>query len=323
MRKNGFTIVELLIVIVIIAILAAITVVAYNGIAAMAVQASLKADLNKGAKVIETTKINTGVDKYAADASGLSLKASEGNAYQYTYSHSNNTYCLTATTPKSDTGFHIDNTGVLSPNTCPGHSSKGLNDPLVKPAWTAAQVNTLLTTPVSTTIAGKPFAVSASLSAGSSTSTHIDGNNSFGYTIDGVANATTPTPDAQLASDRTLTVQTTFTANSFQSLNLYVSDAENTSFTVTARNASSTVLPVADWSVTSQEYNGTKPASHSNPYTKNATNIQFSGILGQDDDVTVVSLDPETLKTATSVSVVFQTTSSTDWFQWAFMGRAK
>ena len=51
MNKQGFTIVELLIVIVVIAILAAITIVSYNGITNSANDSSVKSDLrNIGAK---------------------------------------------------------------------------------------------------------------------------------------------------------------------------------------------------------------------------------------------------------------------------------
>lgn len=50
---KGFTIVELLIVIVIIGILAAITIVSYNGIQSRARETSLKSDLTNIAKQIE------------------------------------------------------------------------------------------------------------------------------------------------------------------------------------------------------------------------------------------------------------------------------
>src|SRR5690242_13852381 len=52
-RTGGFTIVELLIVIVVIAILAAITVVAYNGIQNRTNDAAIQSDLNVMAKKME------------------------------------------------------------------------------------------------------------------------------------------------------------------------------------------------------------------------------------------------------------------------------
>ena len=51
-RPDGFTIVELLIVIVVIAILAAITIVAFNGIQDRARNSSIQTDLTNFAKKI-------------------------------------------------------------------------------------------------------------------------------------------------------------------------------------------------------------------------------------------------------------------------------
>ena len=59
--KSGFTIVELLIVIVVIAILAAITVVAYNGIQNRANDAALQNDLKNIAKQMEFYKVDNGI----------------------------------------------------------------------------------------------------------------------------------------------------------------------------------------------------------------------------------------------------------------------
>lgn len=59
-NQTGFTIVELLIVIVIIGILAAITIVAYNGIQARSNNARRMSDIQSVAKVIEMYKAQNG-----------------------------------------------------------------------------------------------------------------------------------------------------------------------------------------------------------------------------------------------------------------------
>lgn len=56
----GFTIVELLIVIVVIAILAAMTIVAYNGIQARAYDSSVRSDLSQIGRKVELYKIDNG-----------------------------------------------------------------------------------------------------------------------------------------------------------------------------------------------------------------------------------------------------------------------
>ena len=73
--RSGFTIVELLIVIVVIAILAAITIVAYNGIQARANDSRRANEIAGIKKALELYKIDNGVYPPAcgADDSGCSL----------------------------------------------------------------------------------------------------------------------------------------------------------------------------------------------------------------------------------------------------------
>ncbi len=102
--RSAFTIVELLIVIVVIAILATLTIVAYNGIQNGAKSSSLQSDLSQAAKLLETSKIKTPGETYPANLataeSTAGIKASGGNTYTYTaYNTSTGTnkgYCLQA-----------------------------------------------------------------------------------------------------------------------------------------------------------------------------------------------------------------------------------
>lgn len=59
-KQKGFTIVELLIVIVVIGILAAITIVSYNGIQNRANSTRIASDLAQLEKAIQVARINTG-----------------------------------------------------------------------------------------------------------------------------------------------------------------------------------------------------------------------------------------------------------------------
>ena len=78
--QKGFTIVELLIVIVVIAILAAITVVAYNGIQARARSAKEQTDLKEIQKAIVAARISDG--QILRDITGVSSGAVSSDACQ-------------------------------------------------------------------------------------------------------------------------------------------------------------------------------------------------------------------------------------------------
>lgn len=120
-HSGGFTIVELLIVIVVIGILAAITIVSFNGVSNRAKVASIQADLansNKALKIAFATS-----DSYPATIAAAGLKASNGNAYQYTVNNAANpaTFCLTTTNGTSSS--YITHDSPQSTGTCPGHTN--------------------------------------------------------------------------------------------------------------------------------------------------------------------------------------------------------
>ena len=123
--RRGFTIVELLIVIVVIGILAAIVIVAYNGVQQRARVASLQSDLVNVSKKMAIDNINNGA--YAATASavdgGNGLPASNGTTYQY---HSTGTsYCITGT--NGNVSYNISDTSTNpSQGGCPGDGVGGV-----------------------------------------------------------------------------------------------------------------------------------------------------------------------------------------------------
>jgi prepilin-type N-terminal cleavage/methylation domain-containing protein len=100
-QHSGFTIVELLVVIVVIAILATLSVVAYNGIQVRAGSAALKSDLSSAARQLgmeyATNEQYPGNDNVKTDNPTF-LKKSGSTAFQYTRIGSG--YCLTATSDR-------------------------------------------------------------------------------------------------------------------------------------------------------------------------------------------------------------------------------
>lgn len=121
--RAGFTIVELLIVIVVIGILAAITIIAFNGVQSRAKTATLQSDIENSAKSLAAFKLSSSTDSYPANLTEANLKATSPNTYQYTVDNtaSPKTYCLSITAPSFDTTYYVNQTGVVQAGLCPGH----------------------------------------------------------------------------------------------------------------------------------------------------------------------------------------------------------
>ena len=112
---RGFTIVELLVVIVVIGILAAITIVSYAGISSRATVASLTSSLDNTSKQLKIDQVLNSAypDTLVAANGGKGIPTSSGTTYQYITDNTTSpqTFCLTAT--KNNQSYNIDQNGTL------------------------------------------------------------------------------------------------------------------------------------------------------------------------------------------------------------------
>lgn len=121
--KPGFTIVELLIVVVVIAILAAITIVSYNGITKRAETASLKSELGQTAKKLGIAKTTAGDDAYPGTLPSEIPATNDGRYLMYTRNDANS-FCLSIASIRSSALiFNITEAGQINDGYCAGHQA--------------------------------------------------------------------------------------------------------------------------------------------------------------------------------------------------------
>lgn len=120
--QSGFTIVELLIVVVVIAILAAITIVAYNGIQNRAKASAAQTAAAQAVKKVALWKVDN-ADQSPDFATFTDLVgAASASQYQYT-AGANGAFCLTATV--NSLSYKADQSSVVAKGACDGHGVDG------------------------------------------------------------------------------------------------------------------------------------------------------------------------------------------------------
>ena len=123
-RTQGFTLVELLIVIIVITIIAAITFVAFSGIQSRAAASSLQADLKNASIELALNNTNNGI--YPASLTTVNnnkgLSKSPDTSYQYEQLNDGAGYCLTATSARGGvSAYSVSDSSGVEEGACNGH----------------------------------------------------------------------------------------------------------------------------------------------------------------------------------------------------------
>ena len=123
--RRAFTIIELLVVIVIIAILATVVIISYSNVTQKAIISSLQTDLINASKKIQMDYSGNGSypNSLASVDGGQGVKASSGNTltYQFDNTISNPSYCLMASN-----GSRIYSVSSSSPVSVGGCTTNGV-----------------------------------------------------------------------------------------------------------------------------------------------------------------------------------------------------
>lgn len=152
--ESGFTIVELLVVIVVIGILAAVIITTYVGISQKAIKATLAADLSNSAKQIEMYKVvnesyPTANNCTNTQITEICLRPSSGNVFSYAVDNSSGIKTFSLAVAGSGYSYSTNQSGLDCPVNfiiVPGNSTYGTTDFCVM-KYEARQANS--TTPIS------------------------------------------------------------------------------------------------------------------------------------------------------------------------------
>lgn len=119
--RKGFTIVELIVVMVVIGVLAAITVVSYSNVSQRARSAAQSSDLSNASRKLSVFQATYDSFPQTIDcsqpdsATNLCIKSSSGTTYNYTYS-GNSKFCIDTTV--NSTPYRIVKDGSIEPGIC-------------------------------------------------------------------------------------------------------------------------------------------------------------------------------------------------------------
>lgn len=117
-RSSGFTIVELLVVIAVIGILAAITIVSYTGISKKATEASLQSDLTNASKTLKMHQVENNAYPTTIDcaqpnsATNKCVKSSSGTTYVYNVDNNASPQAFGLSATKSNITYRINRDSI-------------------------------------------------------------------------------------------------------------------------------------------------------------------------------------------------------------------
>src|SRR5680860_146778 len=239
--KSGFTIVELLVIIVVIGILATLTIIAYTGIQQKAIVASINSDLDNASRSLKLFQVENN-DNYPLTndcsstpaANSICLKSSPGNSYTVfeTNNSGSRSFCLTVKNSTTNAKYHITQDSAPTLGVCPFGFATTLTATTASPtsidlvwdtvtdatSYTLEQATDESFTTDLTTIATQPGTSFTSISLSQGTTYYYRVNATIDGDISGWSNTDDATtsidaPDAPTVSANTVTDTTTWSWN--------------------------------------------------------------------------------------------------------------